>query len=261
MEGCTPTLTHRSVCGFRGQTAGPNGEQPVASFAFNHQETFPAPADSSTWRRGESTSRVFEVWGRCAEDHGGSDGGGAGLGGVLIGLAKISLRAFAAFVPAGVADFSQAVAADGPVAVVDPFSGRSVGELRVFLALGASAAIDALSSRGKGVGTLERPLNASQTAADGGGCEEDEEKEERREEQEKPKMEGNGEGGGGFEGEGEGAYGEGGVLGDLSVNLEPPALGDSVEGQGDRRSRCLWLEPTCKCLLKCCVRAPCVCHQ
>lgn len=218
---------------------------------------------------------MFEVWGGFAGDHGGSDGGGTGLGGVLIGLAKVSLRAFAAFVPAelrsgpaggggcthvtgpaGVPDFSLAVVADGPVAVVDPFSGRAVGELRVFLALGASAAIDALSSRGKGVGTLERPLNGSQTAADGGGRR----KEKKREEQEKPKAEEDGEGGGRF-GEGEGAYGEGDVLGDLSVNLEPLALGDSMEGQGDRPRCCLCLEPTFSCSLKCCVRAVRFRHQ
>lgn len=241
-------MTHRSVCGSRDQTPGPNGGQPLPSFAFDHQENFPAPADSSTWRRGESTSRVFEVWGGCAEDHdgGGGGGGGAGLGGVLIGLAKVSLRAFAAFGsaeqqsgPAGVTGFSLAVAADGPVAVVDPFSGRAVGELRVFLALGASAAIGALSSRGKSVGTLKRPLNGplndSQAAADRGGREE----EVGREKQAEQNVEEDGEGGGGFRGENEGAYGEEDVLGDLSANLEPPALGDSMEGQRDRQRLCL----------------------
>ena len=173
-------MTHRSVCGSRGQTPGPNGGQPLPSFAFDHQETFPAPANSSTWRRGESTSRVFEVWGGGAEDHDGG-GGGAGLGGVLIGLAKVSLRAFAAFGAdelrpgqAGVADCSLAVAADGPVVVVDPFSGKAMGELRVFLALGAVPAINALLSRGKSVGTLERSLNGSRPAADRGGREKEE---------------------------------------------------------------------------------------
>lgn len=232
-------MTHRSVCGSRDQTPGPNGGQPLPSFAFDHREKFPAPADSSTWRRGESTSRVFEVWGGCAEDHDGNGGGGgAGLGGALIGLAKVSLRAFAAFGsaeqqsgPAGVTDCSLAVAADGPVAVVDPFSGRAVGELRVFLALGASAAISALSSRGKGVGTLKRPLNGSQAATDRRGRGE----EEARENQAEHNVGEDGGGGGGFGGEDEGAYGEEDVLGDLSANLEPPALGDSMEGQGDRR--------------------------
>ena len=245
-------MTHRSVCGSRGQGRGPNGGQPLSSFELDHQETFPAPADSNTWCCGESASRVFEVWGGCAEGH--SGGGDAGLGSVLIGLAKVSLRAFAEFGShelrserAGVTDSPLAVAADGPVVVVDPFSGRAVGELRVLVALGASPSIDALSARRKRGGTLELPLILPETAAG----RERREKEGGGEEQEEQKILPDGGGRGGCGGEDEGRPGKGGVLGGMSANLEPPALDDSMEGQRDRAGRRLRLGSTCRVCIFC----------
>lgn len=142
MEGRTPTVSHRSVEGVRDQLS--------RAFPFDHQEIFSALGDSHGWRLGGSTSRVFEVWtsAKGSRDHASSD---EGSGETLLGLAKVSLSPFASMVSAS-AERSEgadgdndtlAVAADGPVVVMDPFSGRFVGELSIFLALGTAAAIAA----------------------------------------------------------------------------------------------------------------------
>lgn len=245
VEGHTPTVTHRSVRGRRARDVGGGQQQKqqqqhVPRFDFDHQERFPAPADSSSWRLGPSASRVFEVWGGSAE--GLPEGnGGAGQAEALLGLAKVSLRPFAAFGNAGreveeeaagaaaVEGSKLAVAADGPVVVVDPFSGRTVGELCLYLALGASSAIAALPGPKSGGGTAavanERAVGKEGNAADGGvgmgarlagGLNEGElEAEERPNWKTEQK---------------ETAGGENGT-GALLTDQEPPALDDSLAGE------------------------------
>ncbi|CAM9342575.1 unnamed protein product [Scytosiphon promiscuus] len=169
VEGYTPTVTHRSVTGSEKQ-------QQATLFAFGHEEVFPAPADSSTWRLSSATSRVFEVWGSSAERLAGSGGGDHAE--ALLGLAKVSLGPFAAFdlpergseraagAETNSVDSRLAVGADGPVPVSDPFSGRAVGEVRMFLALGASSRIAALSSGSRATGGAV-PASAGQEEVGG----------------------------------------------------------------------------------------------
>ncbi|CAM9964364.1 unnamed protein product, partial [Hapterophycus canaliculatus] len=182
VEGYTPTVTHRSVSGHRAPSpsAGGRQQEEAALFAFGHEEVFPAPADGSAWRLASATSRVFEVWGSSAGGPNGSGGGGGGHAEALLGLAKVSLGPFAAFGRPGrgsekvagdaaVAGDSQlAVGADGPVAVSDPFSGNLVGELRIFLALGASSTIDALSG-GAGARAAGCAASSAGEVESGGG--------------------------------------------------------------------------------------------
>lgn len=233
-------MTHRSVRGRRApppaRGSGGGGRQDDSSpFAFHHQEVFPAPADGGTWRLGAGTSRVFEVWGCAAEGPEGG-GGGAGHPEALLGLAKVSLRPFAAFGCAGrggrqaggaaVEGSRLAVGADGPIAVVDPFSGRTVGELRLFLALGASETIASLSvpedgdgvAGAAGAAAAEEEVGAAGSAADG------EEGQTERGEQEVE----------GWKGRetrrAEGAHGEESMDAVLAEE-ETPALDDSVAGE------------------------------
>ena len=172
VEGHTPTVTHRSVRGHRPPPPAVGvggGKRRAPPFAFDHHEVYPAPADSSSWRLGASASRVFEVWGGPAEGPPEGDGGSPVGAEALLGLARVSLGPFAAFGSAGwrgteaaaaaeaaagagagaaggaaVEGSKLAVGVDGPVVVVDPFSGRTVGEIHLYLALGASSTIAAL---------------------------------------------------------------------------------------------------------------------
>lgn len=256
MEGHTPTVTHRSVRGHRapppaGRVGGGGQQHAPLLFAFDHQEVYPAPADSSSWRLGASASRVFEVWGGPAEGPPEGNGGSPGRAEALLGLAKVSLGPFAAFGSAGwrggeeeaaaaaaaggggggggVVEGSRlAVGADGPVVIVDPFSGRTVGELHLLLALGASSTIAALSGPRAGDGTAAAVVAAEggvgkeeHTAADGGvgaggAVNEREQEAEGRLDWETERK--------------ETADGEDGA-GALSTDQEPAALDDSVAGE------------------------------
>lgn len=150
MENGVASVTHRSVSGSRKvQLSGEDDTRKINPlFAFDLEEVSAAPSDLRHLR----TSRVFEVWGSTA----GSDGGIQEPGKeTLLGLAKVSLQPFLAFgcdggmvrvgedleVKAG----SLAIAADGPMVVTDPFSGRAIGELRMLLALGPREEIQALA--------------------------------------------------------------------------------------------------------------------
>lgn len=236
--------------------AGGGGQQRFTPFALDHQEVFPAPDDSSSWRLGASASRVFEVWGCSADDSPEGSGAGPGQTGALLGLAKVSLGPFAAFDCAGgeeeagnntvvsehaaaasVKSSSLAVGADGPVAVIDPFSGRAVGDLHLFLALGASSTIAALlhpksgdviagvmENEGGGGTAGDTSTRPGISADEGGGVVKDGEEEKEESEQDiEGRMDWN-------TARKEGADGEGGV-GALLANQEPPALDDSVAGK------------------------------
>lgn len=220
VEGLTPTVTHRSV---RGHPSGDGGaKQRFQRFAFNHQEVFPAPTESSTWRLGGAgANRVFEVWG-CSPESGSS--GGPGQAEALLGLAKVSLRPFAAF-EGRTGDSRLAVGADGPVSVVDPFSGKAVGDLHLLLALGASPTIAALAGKGgdaeAGSGAMGDPSTLGGGSNAKGGRETGNEQGDRELEDE---------GGAGLRGgPAGGAEGEGG--GGMVHAAEPPALDDSVAGE------------------------------
>ncbi|CAM9554962.1 unnamed protein product, partial [Ectocarpus sp. 13 AM-2016] len=221
VEGLTPTVTHRSVRGFPSGNGG--AQQRFKRFAFNHQDVFPAPTESSTWRLGGAgANRVFEVWGCSATGPEiGSGSGGPGQAEVLLGLAKVSLRPFAAF-EGRTGDSTLAVGADGPVSVVDPFSGKAVGDLRLLLALGASPTIAALArKRGEaeaGSGVMGDPPTLGGGTNAKGGRETGNEKGDRQLEDK---------GGAGLRGgPAGGAEGEGG--GGMAHAAEPPALDDSV---------------------------------
>eukprot|EP00903_Cladosiphon_okamuranus_P009595 g9134.t1 len=201
VEGHTPTVTHRSVRGHRCPPPAVDVDVDVSGrqqhtprFAFDHREVYPAPTDSSSWRLGANASRVFEVWGGSAEGPPEDNGGNPRQAEALLGLAKVSLRPFAAYGSSGrvegegegegeeevagagaaAAAGAIAVGADGPVVVVDPFSGRTVGELHLYLALGASSTIAALSASGPKGGDVATALAAegsadeSEHAEDGG---------------------------------------------------------------------------------------------
>lgn len=229
---------------------GGGQQQVVTPFTFDHEEVFPAPNDRSIWRLGASANRVFEVWGCSAGGPGGS-GAGAGQAGALLGLAKVSLGSFAEFECAGEEEAGNtvngvaaakgsnlAVGADGPVVVVDPFSGRAVGELHLFFALGASPTIAALScpkagdgipgaleNEGGGVTARDTSTRPGIAADEGGGVVRGDKEEEEEHEQ---------------DGEGlmdwdtaqnEGAGGECGMGALLTNQEEPTALDDSVAGK------------------------------
>lgn len=240
-------MTHRSVPGCRGPPppTARKLEPRSHSFAFHHEETFPAPVEGTAWRIGSSNSnRVLEVWG-LREEH---EGYGSGQGETLLGLAKISLGPFASFEASdaglradggGLGGGALAIAADGPVLVMDPFSGRTVGELHVFLALGTSAAIAAVQAarvargggdapeitRERGGDTTEGGLHRPGAAAKG-GCQEEEQEEEE-----------NGKVSGGRT-DWDGGVEAGDSLGGLSTPQEDPALDDSAEGETGRRHPC-----------------------
>lgn len=246
-------MTHRSVTGHRAPPPsrshpGDGGEkqqqqqQQATLFTFGHEEIFPAPTDSSTWRLASATSRVFEVWGSSSDE--GPDG--SEVGGhaeTLLGLAKVSLKPFAAFDRPGrrsgegsddAADRSGSaegdpqlsVGADGLVPVSDPFSGRTLGELRIFLALGASSRIAALSGGvapsgeeekggGEPGGTTDRTEGYADRMGEGGSGERE------------------GEGVGGLERldvENEGGGGVEDFVGGLVTQQDSPALDDSLAG-------------------------------
>lgn len=226
VEGDTPTVTHRSVRGSRTRLpdAGRDGQR-APPFVFTHMEIFSAPADCKSWRVGANTSRVFEVWGWTE----GRESYGEGRGESLLGLAKVSLQPFTAFAyggegPGGGAEApagSLAIAADGPVVVVDPFSGRAVGELRVFLALGATSYVATLLPRGEetegvGQGATGVAWKSNGSAASAGLERKSHDRRERS----------GGEWGGG---EGRGG-GDGDVLGELATQQQAPALDDSLAG-------------------------------
>ncbi|CAB1118524.1 unnamed protein product [Ectocarpus sp. CCAP 1310/34] len=221
VEGLTPTVTHRSV---RGHPSGDGGaQQRFKRFAFNHQEVFPAPTESSTWHLGGAgANRVFEVWGCSATGpESGSSGGGLGQAEALLGLAKVSLRPFAAC-EGRTGDSRLSVGADGPVSVVDPFTGKAVGDLHLLLALGASPTIAALAGKGgdaeAGSGAMGDPPTLGGGSNAKGGRETGNEKRDRELEDE---------GWAGLRGgPARGAEGEGG--GGMAHEAEPPALDDSV---------------------------------
>ncbi|CBJ27795.1 conserved unknown protein [Ectocarpus siliculosus] len=221
VEGLTPTVTHRSV---RGLPSGDGGaQQHFQRFAFNHQEVFPAPTESSAWRLGGAgANRVFEVWGCSATGpESGSSGGRPGQAEALLGLAKVYLRPFAAF-EGRTGESGLAVGADGPVSVVDPFSGKAVGDLHLLLALGASPTIAALAGKGgdaeAGNGAMGDPPTLGGGSNAEGGRETGEEKGDHELEDEG--------GAGSRGGAAGGAEGEGG--GGVAHAAEPPALDDSV---------------------------------
>lgn len=250
-------MTHRSVSGRRAPLLGDGGGggkeiRKAHVFSFGHQDVFPAPADSSSWRATSATSRVFEVWGSSAEAlDGGGSGGSGGQAETLLGLAKVSLRPFATFDGGGRGFPKLAVASDGPVVVSDPFTGRAVGDLRLFLALGAPSTIAALSggSTAAAGGAAPSPSEGHGDAkgkqgdiadrvgvaaiATGAAASGNREENETREEEAARGMEGrlgeDVEGGGG-----DGEDGEDGV-GARSTEQEPPALDDSVAGDDLRK--------------------------
>lgn len=225
VEGFTPTVTHRSV---RGHPNGDGGvQQRFQRFAFNHQEVFPAPTESSTWRLGGAgANRVFEVWGCSATGPENASSGSPGQAETLLGLAKVSLRAFAAF-EGSAGDSRIAVGADGPVSVVDPFSGKAVGDLSLLLVLGASPTIAALAGQGgdaeAGSGAIEDTAALGGQSNAKGGRETGEENGDRElEEEGGARLRG---------GPAGGAEGEG--CGGMTHAAEPPALDDSVAGEED----------------------------
>lgn len=149
MENGVASVTHRSVLGSKkAQLNGENGTRQMNPlFMFDLEEVSAAPSDLRHLR----SSRVFEVWGSMAESDDIIQEPGKET---LLGLAKVSLQPFLVFDCDGGAVRvggdsedkvgSFAIAADGPVMVIDPFSGRAVGELRMLLALGASEEITSL---------------------------------------------------------------------------------------------------------------------
>lgn len=150
-----PAVTHRSVHGFRSVLPPWDGGTPSPVFKFHHEEIVPAAFDGKNLLLGPSSSRMFEVWAPRTE---GGDGSSEGDGLAtqseekLLGLAKVSLVPFAAFFGDGDRDDRRwkgvglkseflCVAVDGPVSVIDPFSGKAVGELRIFIALRAPPSV------------------------------------------------------------------------------------------------------------------------
>lgn len=237
-------MTHRSITGWRGPPPTSGGrELRRHSFPLGHEETFPAPLKETAWRIGSNANRVFEVWGsQKAQDGPGSESRSrSGLGETLLGLAKISLGAFASFEEAIEIGFGSdgrglggplAVATDGgPVPVMDPFSGRAVGELRVFLAMGTPSAIAASRAarvvRGGGGDAAGEALVGGGGPTEGGLHRPGADTKGGREEEEREKEEGQASGGWA---EWEGGGGAGGSLGELSARQDGPELGDSVEG-------------------------------
>lgn len=150
MENGVASVTHRSVHGSRkAQLSEENDTRQMNPlFAFDLEEVSAAPSDLRHLR----TSRVFEVWGSMAESDDVIEEPGKEA---LLGLAKVSLQPFLVFDcdggavrvggNLGVKAGSLAIAADGPVVVTDPFSGRAVGELRMLMALGTSEEIASLA--------------------------------------------------------------------------------------------------------------------
>lgn len=175
------TVVHRSVRGFRRLLPAAGESQPSPMFILQHEEIVPAPSrgdGSPAAGQLSASSRVFEVW-RIATSTTGEinssaldrvNGNGHALGTAednheneeLLGLAKVSL-APSSEPTSGPSSGgsggdswsgcsgpeSLAFVADGPVSVVDPFSGRAVGELTLLFAVGPASAVAGLARGGR----------------------------------------------------------------------------------------------------------------
>lgn len=232
-------MAHRSVQGFRSLVTSPGEHRPGRVFVLQQEEIIPAAPGGGAGHLRASASRVFEVWGSADAPPGradGNDGLGAGKQNneTLLGLAKVSLVPFSAFFGVGGSgsegrsgDGSLATAVDGPVSVVDPFSGRAVGDLGVFFALGAASAVIALTAssgaHGQGI------AGGTQTVCDAEVKDQvSTESLSREAPGETPALRGRekGERGGGEMHDGEGGDGAVGIAGSAAV----PLLDDSVSG-------------------------------
>lgn len=234
-------MAHRSVRGFQSLVPSPSEHRPDRVFVLQQKETIPITSGIGAGLLGASASRVFEVWGSTdappceAEGNNGSGAVGKRSNETLLGLAKVSLVPFSAFSSRLGSSRSEdrsghrplATAVDGPVAVVDPFSGRAIGELGVFLALGAASRVAALagSSRAHDEGIVEGGQVACHTEAKDQVSEKSLHLEPLRE---MPAVQGGQDGEQGREEMCDGEGGGGGV--DLANSAALPLLNDSVSG-------------------------------
>lgn len=155
-------VTHRSIQGFRSLLPPATEGKLGAEFTVHHKEIIPTPSDSDSGRCfGANANRVFEVWGSTFSEEENESNveprTGRGREETLLGLAKVSLGPFSAHLNRDCSAGSGidepeaaplATAADGHVPIIDPFSGRAVGELNVFVALGLSSTLAGLSADG-----------------------------------------------------------------------------------------------------------------